>query len=626
MSFTVLKLFTRAITFLCLLSVEVFAIDIEQLKAMEDEIYRNPDESHQKLLVLNSPTQFESVEQQLWYLYRLAQAENLLYYFDDFASTVNRATSLIDNNTSAELVASFGVYAGLVEQRNGNYVLAISHLEKALALAKKEDLTRLYIFGKQELAYTRGLTQSYEISLLDLQEAYVEAYALEDHFLIAIINEVYGALYGYMAQYEKSIEYYEKALDTYDVLGYKWHIAEATYGLAATYRYWKKYDLAVDKFKLYRERISYTPNPEINFFGTYGLGMTYAEKGDCELAVEVIDQALLLNGQIDYNAELYKRKSECLIKLERLDEARVSLDKASNIFDGLPELHGTTWQIEVRKIEGILEYAKGNADAAYKIISDYYEQYAELLISNSTEQVTRVRTNLEMERQDVEITLLQQRSKVQQLEVEQQRSKASLQYVLIVVAVCFIILILAIVYLQYRGNKRVLALSITDHLSGVYNRRYIFDYLDKLVQKTINKGGELTVLLFDIDDFKQINDQYGHPFGDEVICRVTDITQQTLRAADVVGRIGGEEFLCVLPRTDVEQSLIIAERLRSNIQSALFSTDEQEQVGITISIGISELGDDASTRNELYVQSDKALYQAKHRGKNQVVVYKTNAE
>ncbi|WP_286262866.1 tetratricopeptide repeat-containing diguanylate cyclase [Thalassotalea atypica] len=620
---SILKVLVISLSLLCsVVSAKEAAISIEHFKSIENDINRDPYPVYLQLIEIEKHKRALLDEDAfLWLLYRKAQAENLLYLFDDFEQTVAYASTLITEFTDVEIVSALAVYQGVVSQRKGSYKESLAHLERSMRLSRQASLNYLYVWGKQEAAYTSTLQERYEASLADMQEAYVEAYALNDHFLIAVINEVYGAIYGYMDDYEKSIDYYQKALDTYERLGYQPYIAEAIYGLATTYRYWKKYDLAIQKFTQYRDKIAYTPNQDISFFGEYGLGMTYAEQGDCESAIPVIDYALTLHGQEDYNAELLKRKAECLISQDKLVEAQEALDKATAIFDTIPELDGTTWQLALVKLEGMLLYAQGDKEAGYEQLKNFYEQYTDLLIKNSSQKIIKIRETMDLERLDIEITALKDRERFQLLQVKQKEQETRQQYFLILFALFVIALILVIVFIQYRNNKKVFALSITDSLTGVFNRRYIFDYLEKILKNTSGTRGELSVLLFDIDDFKQVNDQYGHPFGDDVLRRTVEITQATLRTGDIVGRIGGEEFFCILPRTDSELALQVAERLKENIQNEFYCTDKNEQVAITVSIGITALGEAASDRASLYIQSDKALYQAKQQGKNRVVIY-----
>jgi len=589
--------------------------------AMDDDIRREPWLTYQKLLTLEKTFSTMTIEQQLWWLLHKAQSEKLLYFFEQFKSTVAQAQQIVDQETPIEITTRLNVYAGIAARLNVEYAKSEHYLAKALRQAREKNLNQLYVQGKLELAYTHGLNELFETSLIDLQEAYLQAFALEDHFLVATINETYGAVYGYMREYEKSITYYEKALDTYERLGYRAHIAEAIYGIAASYRYWQKYDLAIESFELYQKKMSYVPNAEITFHGAYALGMTLAERGLCERALDVIEQALSLKGIIDYNAELYKRQASCLITLKEFDKAEIAINKAIVIFDSLPELIGTTWHLEVFKVLSELAYAQGDFALAYELMTDYYQKYTQVLIDNSTSRLLQVRVAMGVERKNIELSLLQQRDKVQQLKIEQQQRQNIHQGYLIFFGIFLSLVSMSAFILQRRNTKKVMALSIRDSLSGLYNRRYIFEYLRKIINAKSAEKSKLSVLLLDIDDFKAINDRYGHPIGDEVIKKVAEIGEMTLRNEDIMGRIGGEEFLCILPRIDESQCEAIAERLLANISQHQFITDLQQAFNITVSIGFSSLNKNISDEKELYVQADKALYSSKNQGKNCVTMY-----
>jgi diguanylate cyclase (GGDEF)-like protein len=137
---------------------------------------------------------------------------------------------------------------------------------------------------------------------------------------------------------------------------------------------------------------------------------------------------------------------------------------------------------------------------------------------------------------------------------------------------------------------------------------------------------QISIMLIDIDDFKGMNDLYGHSFGDTVIKEVAKISKDTLRIEDVIGRVGGEEFLCILPRIDSEQCLTIAQRLVNNVNKKLFFVGEKgknkKQVNISVSIGIATTSVDTINSSDLYLQADKALYHAKSNGKSCVVQYR----
>lgn len=616
----------RVIVTLLLINFSLLALTAKaetsiNLMTMDDEIRREPWLSYQKILTLEPQFSAMDHNKQLWWLLRKAHCENLLYFYDEFSLTVSQAQQLVTESTPVQVSSLLNVFEGMIARRNAQYKKAITFLNKALAQAKDKNLNIIYVIGKQEIAYTQSIIELYEISLTDLQEAYVEAFALEDDFLIAIINETYGAIYGYMQKYEKSIEYYEKAQDTYELLGFKAHIAEAIYGLASTYRYWKKYDLAIKKYELYNEKISYTPNTKITFFGTYGLGMTLAEQGSCERALVVIEQALQLNGLADYNAELYKSKARCLITLKQLNEAEIAISNAQDVFEELPELIGTTWQLGVIKIKSELAHAKGDELLAYQLLNEYEQKNTKLIIDNSNSRFIKVREAMDMERQQVELSLLKKKAEVQDLNIKQQNLRNMQQGYFIIFTLCLIIIIVGALIIQRKNYKKILALSITDPLSGLYNRRYIFNYLDNLLSNTTSDKAQLSVLLIDIDDFKLINDNYGHPFGDMVIQKIAEIGQSTLRAGDIMGRIGGEEFLCILPRINESKCWLIAERILENVSKHLFVTEYNQEVRVTVSIGFSNLIGGKDDSRVLYAQADQALYDSKKQGKNCVNMF-----
>ena len=605
--------------------------DLSVLQNMEHELNNQPLKTYQ--LLLTQADQFEdmSPHYKLWWLLRKAQAENLLYFFEEFERTVDQATASVSQQTSARIIINIDIFRGLILQRQGHYQRSQTILKKAQQSAIENEFTYLAVRAKQELALTRSLTEVYELSLTELQQAYVEAYALNDEFLIAKINEVYGAIYGYMGDYAKSIEYYQKSLTTYQKLAYPAHEVEAIYGLAATYRYWKKYELAIEYYQRYQQAIEFSPN-NINgkFFAAYGIAMSEAEQGTCSSALISIDYAINLEGLIDYKAELYKRKTQCLIATGKLDEAKESLDNANEIFTAIPELIGTRWQIETVKIRAELAQAKGNSNEAYLLLKQFNKNEIEMLKKNMSDRLLRVRSALEAERQNVEISLLQQRSKVQKLQFEQQKQENTIQAYVIGCVVLLVFFMLLFAYSQWHHNKKLMRLSVRDPLTNSFNRRYVFNFLQKLVNANHSERNTISIMVIDIDDFKQINDLYGHPFGDIVIRKIAEIGTEILRTEDVIGRVGGEEFLCVLPRIDAVQSLHIAQRFVNKVNEYDFLTEDEgdkiQRVKVTVSIGLSTTSKNIQTSSELYVQADKALYHAKDSGKNRAIQYQDSMQ
>jgi diguanylate cyclase (GGDEF)-like protein/PAS domain S-box-containing protein len=163
-------------------------------------------------------------------------------------------------------------------------------------------------------------------------------------------------------------------------------------------------------------------------------------------------------------------------------------------------------------------------------------------------------------------------------------------------------------------------LARTDELTGVYNRRHFFDLAQQELAVAQRYGHPLSVILFDIDFFKQINDNFGHQIGDEVIQQVAAIGGAHLREADVFARYGGEEFILLLPNTSAQQARFLAERIRKAIAGRAIAAGGAP-VRTTISAGIAELAPGDETIDRLIQRADQALYGAKEGGRNRSVLW-----
>jgi diguanylate cyclase (GGDEF)-like protein len=157
----------------------------------------------------------------------------------------------------------------------------------------------------------------------------------------------------------------------------------------------------------------------------------------------------------------------------------------------------------------------------------------------------------------------------------------------------------------------------TDELTGLNNRRLLFDRLREETNRASRFGYGLTVIMVDIDHFKDINDTRGHQVGDRVLSEVASILKFSTRAYDVICRYGGDEFTLILPQTDRDQGLVVAERIRYSIAMGNFPTDSG-RLEVTASLGMSSFPEDGDDPDILLQAADLALYHAKQAGRNQV--------
>jgi diguanylate cyclase (GGDEF)-like protein len=169
-------------------------------------------------------------------------------------------------------------------------------------------------------------------------------------------------------------------------------------------------------------------------------------------------------------------------------------------------------------------------------------------------------------------------------------------------------------------NEQLSQLSTTDSLTGLRNRRYVDEILNIEVLRARRYGSPLAVLMADLDHFKRVNDEHGHQTGDAVLRGVAGLLRSGLRATDVGGRYGGEEFLVVMAHSDPQGAAQFAERWRSAVESTPFPAPGGRRVEVTVSIGVAGYRGDDATAADLVADADTALYAAKETGRNAVKV------
>ena len=174
---------------------------------------------------------------------------------------------------------------------------------------------------------------------------------------------------------------------------------------------------------------------------------------------------------------------------------------------------------------------------------------------------------------------------------------------------------------RLRDNVQMsIEMAITDALTGLHNRRYMESHLATLAEQASSRGKPLAVMMLDIDFFKSINDNHGHDAGDDVLREFAMRVRKSIRGIDLACRYGGEEFVVVMPETDVAVAAIVAERIRRRIAGEPFAIRSgTAALDVTISVGIAALSGVSDTPAAIIKRADQALYRAKRDGRNRVV-------
>lgn len=173
---------------------------------------------------------------------------------------------------------------------------------------------------------------------------------------------------------------------------------------------------------------------------------------------------------------------------------------------------------------------------------------------------------------------------------------------------------------KHQETMKMEQLATTDSLTGILNRRFFLQQVNKELERSQRYGNPFSLLIVDIDHFKKVNDTYGHSAGDAVIIDVTKVIQKALRKVDILGRYGGEEFIIFLPETNYQNAIHVGERIRKTIEKTQ-TIYENKKIMCTISLGISNFHPNDKTFDDVFKRADTALYQAKNEGRNRVIYF-----
>ncbi len=157
-----------------------------------------------------------------------------------------------------------------------------------------------------------------------------------------------------------------------------------------------------------------------------------------------------------------------------------------------------------------------------------------------------------------------------------------------------------------------------DPLTGIANRRQFVETAERLLAQALRYGRPCSLMLLDLDGFKEVNDTFGHAIGDSALKAFVDVCRRTLRECDVLGRLGGDEFAVLLPETSAAMALVSAERLRATVQGQTVAT-EGRRIHLAVSIGVTALDESSRSLDSLLKRADDALYKSKKHGRNRVV-------
>ncbi|WP_411912895.1 diguanylate cyclase [Vibrio sp. Vb0888] len=640
---------------------------LQSLEGIENQIYALPQSSlaliealEEESLLQNQPTallvrywlakatvlellgrveESQSVVQKGLELVRPQSHEYLLFKLIQMRTMVGKsdidtALSALDSlletsreNGDKQLESEILLLKGRYYDEQGEFKKSYAALMSSMDAAESSGVHGLVERAALELGDVLVKIQGYDRSEALLEQAYryFRDRRMSFNELLSVLT--IAKLHKAQFQYEEAIPSYQRALKLAQIIGDGRFRFRVNLELAALYRETKQEKKMVNHLKLAEN-------------------LQYRETSSAYLATFKLLQA-------EYMLE--QQQFEILLAM---------------IAPMLPEIIESRYvkqqQMELLKVAAMAYAGSNDFKLAFETYGNYHDKFIQFSNQREVENLERQQTLFELERLEYENEDLNWNNVLQRMELENNRRTFYLlgEALLALIGVLFL---MAVVFLVVnRSRLRMRRLAKTDTLTGLFNRGFLEDWftkpvevrrerkekpvpqskqekiqhfvfeqveqvkygylaLNKWVDSKLDKqkmvpnkpqSGPVTLALIDVDYFKQVNDTYGHVFGDTVLTGVAKVLEETVRENDIVARFGGEEFVVVMPNTDHENALITAERLRSALSLHCFVTEQKEEVRVTCSFGVVTTEDNEMSFKSLCDQADKLLYQAKANGRN----------
>jgi len=531
--------------------------------------------------------------------------------------------------TPTILIAELSYTRGFSIESLGDLKLASEDYLNGLGVAQSLNDQQFIAQGLINMGAIYYQTNRYQMSLKVLNEALTIANQLNDEDLQGFINTELGSLYLYLEESEQSLKFYRIAYQHYNNIGKHSYAINALMNIAMNYQESKRYE---DAIKVYKEILDKSKEQNDNqlFYNIY-MGLSWSNLRKKKSSPETSYQYLSIAEQYLADVEQHSAmlnflidKSYVLEALQRYDDALDSLFQAEKLFTSQQKQSNNFTYLSIMGLKAKIYRLLGHYETAYQLESEYTDAYIKLLKNEKLSAVQEVRLKYESEQSELQKKLLKKQASSQVLALLQAETNSQNQQMYFLFIVLIVFVFAWLLYKLVKGQHRLLRSSRTDALTGLTNRRRLIQRGERHLREAKRKGFELSLLMIDIDFFKKINDQYGHKQGDLVLQIIAKLGFNMFRKQDVFARFGGEEFIILLPQTNKEQAVYVAERFRVLIEDHNWQDDGAKISQVTLSIGVTSYKIDQEnskiTLTQLIKSADDLLYEAKLQGRNRVCV------
>ena len=425
-----------------------------------------------------------------------------------------------------------------------------------------------------------------------------------------------GAIHGSSKQYDRALDVYRRALDVSREAGAGNGEAIVLMNLGKTHYDLGDYDEAVRRYEQSIERFEALlaegrpTGHDALLFARMGIADALLRQGKPDQTIERAEAVLAAS---DANSLIYQNALAILgeAHLDRGELARAEgyLNRAR---DEAERTQRPAKLAGALSLLAQLAEARGQFEQALALQRSVNELNLDIYNERNSSELARLQARYDSDLQD-------QRIELQALQLQRNRSTIVVVSTLAVAALLVALILLQLYRVKQKSHRELRVLAETDPLTGLLNRRAMYECLSRVV----HDGDEVSsssVCLIDIDNFKTINDQYGHPVGDRLLIGVAETLSRNLRTEDRIARWGGEEFLVLLVGRSLDDSAAVARRLCEQVSALTVDAGDGEAARVTVSIGLAHFTA-ATNDTEVVRRADAAMYQAKLEGKNRMTVF-----
>ncbi|MFO7276741.1 MAG: diguanylate cyclase [Pseudomonadota bacterium] len=534
------------------------------------------------------------------------------------AAQADAAAALLSQARRPGLRAGVLVCRGELRENEGDSVGARRLYDEAVRIATEtqdEEMLASALFSR---AYVVGIRGEYAAGLSDLRQAQAlfEKIGMPHHALTTL-NGI-ATLYNRMGEYGQARDIYRRALEQQRAAGMLREQVVTAHNLGRAHENLKEWDQAREAFG-----ITLALSRELGYargeaYALRGLAAVANATGDPEGALQALERAAELQSHtpdMRLKAQILLARGIALHQLARLRESAAALEEAVQIFRTAESLHELAASIAaLAAVQADLGYWR----AAFQSLAEAKEVSERLLRNQIDQRFATLKIEFDTAAKEQENALLMRENEANARALAQSSRLRSLQATVIALTAVVALLLAWVALHQRNSNLRMRELAMTDELTGVPNRRAVLGRLEPMLQR--REGEPLSILIIDIDHFKRINDHHGHPAGDEVLRVVAAQLREAVSEPAFFGRLGGEEFLVVLPGTRLVEARRTAEEFRQRISAIDTSRWFANGRKITASIGVTASSERGDTLSTLLRRADEALYCAKRSGRDCVRV------